>query len=364
MQDQSLSLVMKIQSGFAQAIDSLNFDRQGLVDYCESIGEKPFRSQQLLKWIHQLGITDFSAMINLSLTLREYLAVHAEIRAPQIVNEQVSQDGTCKWLLELADKNRIETVLIPEENRATLCISTQVGCPMACQFCATGKLGFKRNLEVSEIIGQLYLAVRKLSSDGSSKTHVVTNVVFMGMGEPLLNTENVVKAANIMMDDLAYGLSKYRVTISTCGVVDELKKLRSLTQASLAISLHAPTDELRSEIMPINKKYPLTELMPVLQKYFIDDPKRMVTIEYIMIDGVNDSVKQAKQLLKLLQGLKCKVNLIPYNSGADACGFAPSKQESIDDFRNVLLKAGYNTITRKSRGQDIAAACGQLDGAE
>jgi 23S rRNA (adenine2503-C2)-methyltransferase len=352
-------------SSATQKINLLNFNSTDLAAFFVEHGEKPFRAQQLIKWIHQLGVTDFSLMTNLSLVLREYLIANTEVRAPRIVAEQKSTDGTRKWLLELDDGNKIETVLIPEDDRVTLCVSTQVGCPIGCAFCFTGKLGFKRNLEIWEIIGQLWLAVRALSPDGTSKTHAVTNVVLMGMGEPLLNFENVVKAVDLMLDDLAYGLSKYRVTISTAGIVPAMERLRELSKASLAISLHAPNDELRSQIMPINKKYPLRELIAACKQYYQNEPKRVVTIEYIMLAGVNDSVAQAKELVKLLHGLPCKVNLIPYNAGdvsnlPGAISYRASAQEVIDSFRNVLLAAGINTITRKSRGADIAAACGQL----
>lgn len=344
-------------------INLLNFNREALAEFFVQMGEKPFRADQLIKWIHQLGVTDFSAMTNLSLSLRQYLTEHTEIRAPEIVTTQVSQDETRKWLLKLADGNCIEMVFIPEDDRGTLCISSQVGCPLQCDFCTTGKFGFKRNLEVSEIIGQLYLAVRELSPDKTTKSHVITNVVLMGMGEPLLNFDNVVKALDLMFDDLAYGLSKYRVTVSTAGIVPEIKRLREVSPVSLAISLHAVDDELRSKLMPINKKYPLKDLLLACENYFRDELRRMVTFEYIMLAGINDSVNDAHKLVRLLQGIPCKVNLIRFNQGnLGSFNYKASSQETIDVFRNVLLAAGINTITRKSRGTDIKAACGELAG--
>lgn len=322
------------------------------------MGEKSFRAPQVIKWIHQVGVTDFALMTNLSLTLRQYLSEHCEIKCPEIVKEQVAADGTCKWLLQLADGSFIETVYIPEDSRGTLCVSSQVGCPLGCSFCATGTMGFKRDLTVAEIIGQLWLAVRKLSPDKTTRTHVVTNVVFMGMGEPLLNYTNVVKATELMFDDNAYGLSKYKVTISTCGLIPEMLRLKGESEASLALSLHAPNDELRNQLMPINKKYPLKELMAVCDNYF-EDQRRSVTIEYIMLDGINDKAEHAKQLIRLLSHGPYKVNLIPGNVVGHA-KFKPSSSANLDAFRYMLLDAGINTITRKSRGEEIAAACGQL----
>ena len=341
-------------------INLLDFTTKELQDFFVALGEKSFRGTQVINWIHQLGKTDFSQMTNLSLALREHLMANCIVQPPTIVQEQISKDGARKWLIKLADDNVIETVFIPEDSRGTLCVSSQVGCALGCDFCATGALGFKRNLSVAEIIGQLWLAVRKLSPDQTARTHVITNVVFMGMGEPLLNFDNVLKAVSLMLDDNAYGLSKYRVTISTCGITSELMRLRELTEASLAISLHAPNDELRSKLMPINEKYPLRELMAVADNYFKDE-KRQVTIEYIMLAGINDSVELAKQLVKLLSHSRYKVNLIPGNIVGKSA-YKASAIHVIDEFRDVLLEAGINTITRKSRGADIAAACGQLAG--
>lgn len=348
-------------------INLLNFTRTDLEQYFTQLGEKPFRATQLIKWIHQLGVTDFAAMTNFSLALRQHLAEHAEIIFPEVVAEQASDAGLSesegcmrKWLLKLSDNTFIETVFIPDGNRVTLCVSSQVGCSLGCDFCATGQQKFTRNLTTAEIIAQLWLAVRKLSPDKTTKTHAITNVVFMGMGEPLLNFDNVVKAAELMLDDNAYNLSKYKVTVSTSGIVPAMRRLREVSEVALAVSLHAPTDELRSKLMPVNKKYPLKELIAVCKDYYTND--RQVTIEYIMLAGINDSLEQARQLVKLLQGVYCKVNLIPANVVAHTSCYKPSDQDTIDAFRKVLLNAGINTITRKSRGSDIAAACGQLVG--
>jgi 23S rRNA (adenine2503-C2)-methyltransferase len=341
-------------------INLLNFTSKELETFFVNLGEKAFRGQQLIKWVHQLGIIDFDKMSNFSLKLRQYLIENTIIQLPTIVKEQVSTDGTRKWLLMLEDGKHIETVFIPEEDRGTLCVSSQVGCPLNCTFCATGSLGLQRNLTVAEIIGQLWLAIRLLSSDKTTRTHVVTNVVFMGMGEPLLNFSNVVKAVDLMLDDNAYGLSKYRVTVSTCGITPEIKHLRQVSPVALAISLHAPNDSLRSQLMPINKRYPLKDLIAACDNYFTDE-RRKVTIEYIMLSGVNDGIEHAKQLVKLLKNGLYKVNLIPGNR-ISGTKYAPSSKEVIDRFRNVLLDAGLNTITRKSRGGDIAAACGTLVG--
>lgn len=343
-------------------INLLNFTRNELEDFFLKLGEKPFRSTQTIKWLHQLGVIDFAQMTNFSLTLRQYLSEHCESKIPKIVKEQVATDGTLKWLLQLEDNGFIETVFIPEGTRGTLCISSQIGCALGCVFCATGKLGFRRNLTLAEIIGQLWLAVRRLSPDQTTRTHVITNVVFMGMGEPLLNYANVLQAVELMLDDNAYGLSKYRITISTCGLIPEILRLREQSEVALAISLHAPTDDLRNQLMPINKKHSLKDLLATCDNYYANDQRRQVTVEYIMLDGVNDSDKQAKQLVKLLSYGRYKVNLIPGNI-VEHSSYKPSPMVRIDAFRNILLAAGITTITRKSRGEEIMAACGQLVGA-
>ncbi len=332
-------------------INLANYNKADLIDFFTDLGEKPFRGTQILKWIHQQRVTDFAAMTNLSAALREKLPHSAEIIFPEIVKEQVSQDGTRKFLFQLQDGNQVETVYIPEPDRGTLCVSSQVGCALGCKFCATATLGFTRNLTVAEIVGQLWRLKSKL---------LITNVVLMGMGEPLLNFDNVVAAMDLMLDDNAYGLSKYRVTLSTSGIVPKMQLLREVSEVSLAVSLHAPNDELRNKIMPVNKKYPLQELMTAC-KYYFKDPRRMVTFEYVMLAGVNDSKEQARQLVKLLQGVRCKINLLRFNS-FPGCNWQSSSEEVLDAFRQILLKAGINTITRKTRGSDIAAACGQLAG--
>ena len=340
----------------------LNFNRQLMREYFVSIGEKSFRGDQMLQWIHQYGISNFDEMTNLSFALREKLQASAMVEPPQIIREQISEDGTRKWLLQLSEGYCVETVYIPEEGRGTLCVSSQVGCPLGCKFCTTGEQGFKRNLDVSEIIGQVWQAVRLLSTDHGKHDRHVTNIVLMGMGEPLLNFDNVIAAMDLMMDDIAYGLSKYKVTLSTAGIVPEMDRLSQMSEVSLAVSLHAPNDELRNELVPVNKKYPLKELLAACKRFFKDDKRRRVAFEYIMISGVNDKPEQAKQLVKILQGIPCKINLIPYNPQHHS-SFQPSTPEALEIFRNILMSAGINTITRKTRGADIDAACGQLAGA-
>jgi len=339
----------------------LNFNRQLMRDFFVSIGEKSFRGDQLLQWIHQYGFTDFDSMTNLSFSLRKTLKEKAEIIPPKIIREQISKDGTRKWLFQLHDNHCIETVFIPEVNRGTLCVSSQVGCPLGCKFCSTGDQGFKRNLDVSEIVGQVWQAVRVLSTDNKKHDRHITNIVLMGMGEPLLNFDSVITAMDIMMDDLAYGLSKYKVTLSTSGLVPEMDRLSEVSDVSLAVSLHAPNDELRNQLVPINKKYPLKELLAACKRFFKNDKRRKVAFEYIMISGVNDRSEHAKQLVKILQGIPCKVNLIPYNPQKNS-SIKPSTPEALETFRNILMSAGINTITRKTRGADIDAACGQLAG--
>jgi 23S rRNA (adenine2503-C2)-methyltransferase len=339
----------------------LNFTHQQLREFVHKLGEKPFRAQQLLQWIHQVGLHDFAQMSNLGKSLRQRLSECAEIRLPEIVNCQRSNDGTHKWLIKLDCGNCIETVFIPEAKRGTLCVSSQVGCALNCSFCSTAKQGFNRNLTTAEIIGQVWLAVRELSQQQGAHDKRVTNVVMMGMGEPLLNFDNVVAAMDLMMDDLAYGLSKRRVTLSTSGVLPEMERLKEISPVSLAVSLHAPNDELRNELVPINKKYPLAQLMDVCKYYFANEHKRVVTFEYVMLKGVNDLPEHAMQLIKLLRNVPAKVNLIPFNP-FPLTQYERSSQAAIDAFRNILTAKGINTITRKTRGDDIDAACGQLAG--
>ena len=344
-----------------QKINLLNFNYQQMRQFLNEIGEKPYRAQQLMQWIHQAGFHDFSQMSNLGKVLRERLGKIATIKLPEIVTCQQSNDGTHKWLLKLDCGNCIETVYIPEAKRGTLCVSSQVGCALNCSFCSTAKQGFNRNLSTAEIIGQVWLAVRELSQKDGMHDKRVTNVVMMGMGEPLLNFDNVVAAMDIMMDDFAYGLSKRRVTLSTSGVIPEMERLRAQSPVALAVSLHAPTDELRNELVPINKKYPLAQLMNLCKQYFKDEPKRVVTFEYVMLKNVNDQPEHAAQLIKLLRNVPSKVNLIPFNP-FPLTQYQRSSTATINAFRDQLVAKGINTITRKTRGDDIDAACGQLAG--
>jgi 23S rRNA (adenine2503-C2)-methyltransferase len=340
------------------SINLLNGNRRALEAFFTGLGKQPFRAAQVLRWIHHQGITDFSAMTNLSKDLRGHLTEIAEIRPPQLIQESCSTDGTYKWLLRIDDGNCIETVFIPEDARGTLCISSQVGCMLNCPFCATARQGFNRNLSVAEIIGQVWVAHHMLLRQ---RAHSITNVVLMGMGEPLLNLDNVAQAMDLMMDDLGYGLSKRRITLSTAGVVPELERLGQLTDVSLAVSLHAPNDALRNQLVPLNRKYPLQKLIPACKQYVADKPQRQVTFEYVMLAGINDRPTHAEQLIGLLRGVPAKVNLIPFNR-FPGTPYVGSERDAIECFRDILLAAGLRTITRKTRGGDIAAACGQLAG--
>jgi 23S rRNA (adenine2503-C2)-methyltransferase len=338
----------------------LNLDRQGLETFFTDLGEKPFRARQVMQWIHQHGVLDFAGMTNLGKTLRDKLAGVAEIRLPEITHEQVSDDGTRKWLLQLDDGNSIETVFIPEADRGTLCISSQVGCSLNCSFCHTARQGFNRNLETWEIIAQLWVARRALGWQ-MRDDRVISNVVLMGMGEPLLNYDNVISAMRIMLDDVAYGLSRRRVTLSTSGLIPAMKQLKQDCDVSLAVSLHAPTDELRNELVPINKKYPLAQLMAACREYVAGESRRKITFEYVMLAGVNDSDDHARKLALLLNNVPAKVNLIPFNT-FPGTQYACSSEQHINRFRDILIQNGLVTITRKTRGDDIDAACGQLAG--
>jgi 23S rRNA (adenine2503-C2)-methyltransferase len=334
----------------------LDFDKKGLEAYFSKIGEKPFRAKQLLKWLYQAGVTDFDEMTDLSKSLRTYLKEHCMINLPEIVFEKVATDGTVKWVLQMACGNRVETVFIPEEKRGTLCVSSQVGCALACSFCSTAQQGFNRNLTTAEIIGQLWVATHRLGDESR-----ITNVVMMGMGEPLLNFDNTVKAVNLMLDDCAYGLSKRRVTVSTSGVVPAMYRLSEACDVSVAVSLHAPNDVLRNELVPINQKYPLAQLMEACQDVVKHSPRGFITFEYVMLDGVNDTFSDARALVKLLKNVPCKMNLIPFNPFPNS-GYECSKASAIEAFRRILHKAGIITTVRKTRGEDIDAACGQLVG--
>ncbi len=344
----------------AAKINLLGLDRRALEDFFVGIGEKPFRAGQVMQWLHHYGVDDFDAMTNIGKELRAHLTDLAAIELPEIASDQVAHDGTRKWLLRLSDGNCIETVFIPEDDRGTLCISSQVGCTLNCTFCSTGHQGFNRNLSAAEIIAQLRVANRALRRDPKGE-RIVTNVVMMGMGEPLLNFDSVITAMNLMLDDMAYGLSKRRVTLSTAGVIPMLDRLHALCPVSLAVSLHAPNDALRDELVPLNKKYPIAELLAACKRYVADEPRRRVTFEYVMLAGVNDGIEQARELVKLLHDFPCKVNLIPFNSFPDT-RYTRSDKVTIDRFREILMGAGLMTVTRKTRGDDIDAACGQLAG--
>jgi 23S rRNA (adenine2503-C2)-methyltransferase len=341
-------------------VNLLDFDKAELQAFFIAMGEKAFRASQVLKWIYQFGAADFDSMTNLGKGLREKLNAVAEIRPPQVVSEHRSLDGTIKWVLQLDNLNCIEAVFIPETDRGTLCVSSQVGCALDCSFCSTAQQGFNRNLSVGEIIGQLWVANRALGCLPREQRQI-TNVVMMGMGEPLLNFDNVVKAMSLMLDDEAYGLSKRRVTLSTSGVIPALDRLKQVIDVSLAVSLHATDDALRDKLVPINRKYPIAELMAACKRYLGDDARRRITFEYVMLDGINDSDAQARALVKLLRDVPSKINLIPFNPFPNTV-YRCSPQARIDAFRDILIQHGMTTITRRTRGNDIEAACGQLAG--
>ena len=382
----------------------LDFTLPAMTDWFASQGEKPFRAKQVFRWVHQRGESDFDAMTDLAKGLREKLKEIAEVRPPAILSEHRSADGTVKWLFDVGIGNGIETVFIPEEDRGTLCVSSQVGCALDCSFCSTGRSGFNRDLSVSEILGQLWVAnkrLREMAKDGQpyrltkelplppgegrgegdaaaadaltpdpfpasgrgeqDDGRTISNVVMMGMGEPLNNFENVVAAMQVMLDDHAYGLSRRRVTLSTSGVVHQLRKLAARCPVALAVSLHAPTDELRSRIMPINRSYGIADLLAACKEYLEAAPRDFITFEYILLDGVNDAPAHARALAKLLREVPCKLNLIPFNPFPES-GFKRSKPEAVTRFRDILVEAGYVATIRKTRGDDIDAACGQLAG--
>lgn len=341
-------------------VNLLNFNQQQLAEYFQGLGEKPFRAKQLMRWMHHFGVNDFEQMTDIAKPLREKLMREACIIPPTVSLEQISKDGTRKWLIDTGVGNGVETVFIPEDDRGTLCVSSQVGCALECTFCSTGRQGFNRNLTVAEIIGQLWIANKALGHDPKGD-RILSNVVMMGMGEPLANFDNVVTALNIMLDDSAYGLSRRRVTVSTSGMVPAMDRLRDECPVALAVSLHAPNDKLRDEIVPINKKYPLKELMAACQRYLEKAPRDFVTFEYVMLDGINDTLEHARQLLDVVKDVPCKFNLIPFNPFPNS-GYDTSKPENIRRFRDVLMQAGYVVTTRKTRGDDIDAACGQLAG--
>jgi 23S rRNA (adenine2503-C2)-methyltransferase len=386
-------------------VNLLGLDAQALAAFIAEIGEKPFRAKQLMRWVHRFGEGSFADMSDLAKTLREKLVRTAVVAAPPVISDSVSEDGTRKWLLDVGRGNAVETVFIPESNRGTLCVSTQAGCTLACEFCSTGKQGFNRNLSTAEIVGQLWIANRALGavsageqreqgerngvneSGARSRTNergarngrdesgdrnrinergacgdrVVSNVVLMGMGEPLLNFDNVVPALRLMLDDNSYGLSRRRVTVSTSGIVPLIDQLREACPVALAVSLHAPNDALRDRLMPINRKYPLRELLAACIRYLDRAPRDFITFEYVMLAGVNDGEQHARELIALLADVPSKVNLIPFNP-FPGTEFARSPREVIRRFSDCLNAEGIVTTTRKTRGDDIDAACGQLAG--
>ena len=346
-----------------EKINLLNFTRQQLRDFFISLGEKPFRADQVMKWIYHFGIDDFDQMTDINKKLREQLKTLAEIKAPKIAIEQRSSDGTIKWALDVGNNQMIESVYIPERDRATLCVSSQVGCALECKFCSTAQQGFNRNLTVAEIIGQVWRASNAIGVTGKLADRPITNVVMMGMGEPLLNLSNVAPAMEIMLDDFGYGLSKRRVTLSTSGVVPALDKLAGMIDVALAISLHAPNDEIRSEIMPINQKYNMAMLRDSILRYLSTSNANhgKVTIEYVLLNQINDSVEHAHELAKFLKNVPSKINLIPWNPFPGA-PYARCSNTRIDRFMKTLMGYGFTVIVRKTRGDDIDAACGQLAG--
>lgn len=353
-----------------ESINLLGMDAKALADLVGQWGGKPFRARQLQRWIHQRGVDSFDAMTDLARDFRAQLAQRCVIEALRVNIEQRSTDGTRKWLFDVGQGNAIETVFIPEDDRGTLCISSQAGCVVNCRFCSTGHRGFNRNLQTSEIIGQLWWAKRVLEADAGSArlaqasgedTRVISNVVMMGMGEPLLNYDQVLPALRLMLDDNGYGLSRRRVTVSTSGVVPMMDRLSQDCPVALAVSLHAPNDALRDELVPLNKKYPLKELLAACERYLAHAPRDFITFEYCMLDGINDTDQHAKELIQLARQVRCKLNLIPFNP-FPASGLKRSPAPRVKVFAQRLMDAGIITTVRKTRGDDIDAACGQLAG--
>jgi len=342
-------------------VNLMGYDRAAMEAYFTSIGEKSFRASQVMKWIHQVGVSDFTEMTNLSKGLRALLSENAVISVPQIISDNLSEDGTRKWLLKVPGKSAIEMVFIPEESRGTLCVSSQVGCTLNCSFCATGKQGYNRDLNTAEIISQVWLAKHLLAEQYQTDERVVSNVVMMGMGEPLMNFDNVVSAMRIMQDDFCFGLSKRRITLSTAGVVPKIDELKRACPVSLAVSLHAPNDELRNELVPLNKKYPIKLLLDACNRYVADSARARITFEYVMLEGVNDELEHARQLAELMKTVPGKVNLIPFNA-FEGIDYKRSSNSRINRFRDILHNAGTIVTVRKTRGDDIEAACGQLAG--
>ena len=345
-------------------VNLLDFDADGLNAWFAQQGEKPFRARQVLRWMHHFGEGDFNAMTDIARSLREKLIATAAVSPAPTISDKLSDDGTRKFLFDVGNGNAVETVFIPEDDRGTLCISSQAGCALECAFCSTGRQGFNRNLSTAEIIGQLWQANRALGyapTSGNCGERVISNVVLMGMGEPLANFDNLVPALRLMLDDNAYGLSRRRVTVSTSGIVPAMDRLAEACPVALAVSLHAPTDGLRDKLVPINRKYPLAELMAACQRYLVHAPRDFITFEYVMLDGVNDGDADARALLHLVRDVPCKFNLIPFNPFPSS-GFHRSPAERVRRFASLLLDGGIVTTTRKTRGGDIDAACGQLAG--
>ncbi|WP_392566269.1 bifunctional tRNA (adenosine(37)-C2)-methyltransferase TrmG/ribosomal RNA large subunit methyltransferase RlmN [Utexia brackfieldae] len=362
-QDMQIIQPKEAETNTLEKINLLNFTRPAMREFFATLGEKPFRADQIMKWIYHFGCDNFDEMTDINKKLRERLKEIVEIKAPEISVEQRSKDGTIKWAFTVDGNQQIESVYIPERDRATLCVSSQVGCALACRFCSTAQQGFNRNLRVSEIIGQIWRAAKVLGNTGVTGQRPITNVVMMGMGEPLLNVSNVVPAMEIMLDDFGYGLSKRRVTLSTSGVVPALDKLTGMIDVALAISLHAPNDQIRNQIMPINEKYNIKMLLDSVNRYLATSNANhgKVTIEYVLLNQVNDGVEQAKELAQLLKNTPCKINLIPWNPFPGA-PYDRSSNTRIDRFMKTLMEYGYTVIVRKTRGDDIDAACGQLAG--
>lgn len=348
------------------AVNLLDFDAAGLTAWFAQHGEKPFRARQVLRWMHRSGESEFLAMSDIAKSLRDKLMRIAEVSSAPTLSDRLAEDGTRKFLFDVGNGNAIETVFIPEADRGTLCVSSQAGCALECAFCSTGRQGFNRNLTTAEIIGQLWQASRVLNAErvpgaADGQSQAISNVVMMGMGEPLANFDNLIPALRLMLDDNAYGLSRRRVTVSTSGLVPAMDRLAAACPVALAVSLHAPTDGLRDKLVPINKKYPLSELMAACQRYLLVAPRDFVTFEYVMLDGVNDSDADARALLHLVRDVSCKLNLIPFNAFPQS-GFRRSPAERVRRFASILIEGGIVTTTRKTRGDDIDAACGQLAG--
>ncbi len=344
------------------SVNLLGFDLDGLAAYCEQLGEKRFRATQLFRWIHQKGASDFAQMSDLAKSLRDKLASRAHIAALPVISEHLSSDGTVKWLFDVGGGNAVEAVFIPEDDRGTLCVSSQAGCAVGCRFCSTGHQGFSRNLETAEITAQLWFAEHSLRKRLGTEERVISNVVMMGMGEPLQNYGALIPALRTMLDDHGYGLSRRRVTVSTSGVVPMIERLREDCPVALAVSLHAPNNPLRDQLVPLNKKYPIAELLAACNSYLDKAPRDFITFEYCMLDGVNDTPEAARELVDLVKGkVPCKLNLIPFNP-FPASGLKRSSNERVKAFAEVLIQAGIVTTVRKTRGADIDAACGQLAG--